>query len=297
MAPTASNSTATSTSDPDPDFKLYHYDPSLGAAILFIALFLAASCLHLYQLIRTRTWFFIPFVVGGFFEGVGYIGRAIGAQETPDWSVGAYVIQSVLILVAAALFAASIYMELGRIINLTDGGSHSLINTRWLTKIFVAGDVFSFLMQSSGGGIMASGGEGSMERGENIIIGGLVLQIIFFTFFIVVASVFHYRMSRRPSPRVLSDFTIARAWKKHLYVLYGGSWLILVRSVFRLVEYAQGNDGYLLSHEWFLYVFDAVLMLATMLLFAFVHPSELNALLKGGRGRAVRRIVSVYSLK
>ncbi|ETI26437.1 hypothetical protein G647_03214 [Cladophialophora carrionii CBS 160.54] len=289
--------TSNATSTPDSDFRLYRYDPSLGPAILFIALFFAASSLHLYQLIRTRTWFFIPFVVGGFFESVGYIGRAIGAQETPDWSVGGYVIQSVLILVAPALFAASIYMELSRIMQLTDGGSRSLINTRWLTKIFVAGDVFSFLMQSSGGGIMAGGSEDSMKRGENIIIGGLVLQIIFFTFFIVVASVFHYRMHKRPSARVLADITIASVWKKHLHVLYGGSWLIWIRSLFRLVEYAQGNDGYLISHEWFLYVFDAVLMLATMLLFAFVHPSELNALLKGGRGRAVRRVVSVYSLK
>jgi hypothetical protein len=149
MATTTSNSTTTSTSDSD--FKLYRYDPSLGAAVLFIALFSIASFLHLYQLLRTRTWFFIPFVVGGFFESIGYIGRAIGSQETPDWTVGAYVIQSILILVAPALFAASIYMELGRIIRLTDGGSRSLINTRWLTKIFVGGDVFSFLMQGSGG--------------------------------------------------------------------------------------------------------------------------------------------------
>lgn len=46
--------------------------------------------------------------------------------------------------------AASIYMVLGRIILLTDGDSHSLIRRRWITKIFVAGDVISLLMQSSG---------------------------------------------------------------------------------------------------------------------------------------------------
>ncbi|KIW65019.1 hypothetical protein PV04_07309 [Phialophora macrospora] len=290
MATTTSNSTS------DSDFELYRYDPSLGAAVLFITLFAIVSFLHLYQLLRTRTWFFIPFVVGGFFESVGYVGRAIGSQETPDWTVGAYVIQSILILVAPALFAASIYMELGRIIRLTDGGDRSLINTRWLTKIFVAGDVFSFLMQGTGGGIMAGGSESSMKTGENIIIAGLVVQIIFFTFFIIVAITFHARMRKRPSARVLGDITIATAWKRHMYVLYGGSFLILIRSLFRLVEYAQGNDGYLISHEWFLYVFDSVLMLTTMALFALVHPSELNALLKSGRGRVVRRVISVYSL-
>ena len=53
-------------------------------------------------------------------------------------------------MIAPALFAATIYMELGRIIALCDGEHHSLIKLRWLTKIFVAGDVLSFLMQAGG---------------------------------------------------------------------------------------------------------------------------------------------------
>jgi len=54
------------------------------------------------------------------------------------------------LLIAPALYAASIYMLLGRIILVTDGESHSLIRNRWLTKIFVTGDVFSFMMQGAG---------------------------------------------------------------------------------------------------------------------------------------------------
>lgn len=50
----------------------------------------------------------------------------------------------------------------------------------------------------------------------------------------------------------------------------------MVRSVFRVVEYLQGNAGYLLSHEVFLYIFDAVLMLGVMVLFNWVHPSEVT---------------------
>lgn len=41
-------------------------------------------------------------------------------------------------------------MELGRLITLADGEKLSLIRVSWLTKIFVGGDVLSFLMQSSG---------------------------------------------------------------------------------------------------------------------------------------------------
>lgn len=58
--------------------------------------------------------------------------------------------QTLLLLVAPALFAATIYMELGRIILLVDGEAHSLIKKKWLTKIFVCGDVLSFMMQGAG---------------------------------------------------------------------------------------------------------------------------------------------------
>ncbi len=80
----------------------------------------------------------------------GYIGRAVSSQQTPDWTLGPFVVQAVLLLVAPALFAATIYMELGRIIILVDGEHHSIIKKRWLTKTFVCGDILSFLMQSGG---------------------------------------------------------------------------------------------------------------------------------------------------
>ena len=92
--------------------------------------------------------------------------------------------------------------------------------------------------------------------------------------------IFHYRMLGAPTARAL-DPNIS--WKKHLNALYGASVLIMVRSIFRVVEYIQGYDGYLLQHEWYLYVFDAVLMLAVMVLFNVVHPSEVKAMLKGGK--------------
>lgn len=60
-----------------------------------------------------------------------------------------------------------------------------------------------------------------------------------------------------------------------MLVLYASSILILVRSIFRLIEYAQGNDGYLISHEVFMYVFDAMLMFFTMVVMSIYHPSEL----------------------
>ncbi|KAH7112498.1 putative RTM1-like protein [Dendryphion nanum] len=277
----------------DVDFKLYRYDPSMAAAVIFIILFLLITVVHAYQLMRTRAWILIPFVIGGFFQCIGYIGRAKSAAESPDWKVPTYSLQTILLLVAPALYAASIYMMLGRIILLTDGETHSIIRKRWLTKIFVVGDVVSFLMQGAGGGIMASGTISALETGENIIIGGLVVQLLFFGCFMVTSAIFHMRMRKIPTTTILTQ---SMPWERQLGALYGAGMLIFVRSLFRLIEYAQGNDGYLISHEVFLYVFDSTLMLATMVLLAWIHPSEITARLKNGNGRAVRRVISVYSL-
>jgi hypothetical protein len=50
---------------PGTKYLLYHYSPSKVAAIVFIALFGITTILHIFQLSRKRTWYFIPFVIGG----------------------------------------------------------------------------------------------------------------------------------------------------------------------------------------------------------------------------------------
>ncbi|KAL4994134.1 RTA1 like protein-domain-containing protein [Aspergillus recurvatus] len=260
-------------------WKAYLYDPSMTAAAIFIVLYGIVTGLHSYHLFRTRTWFFIPMVLGGYFEFIGYIGRAISSSQTPDWTLGPYIMQSVLLLVAPALFAASIYMYLGRIIVLVRGEKFSIIRISWMTKIFVAGDVLSFLMQSSGAGILVTN---SQQTGENIIVGGLFVQIIFFGFFVICSFIFQRRISSNATALGNASTT---PWLKHLYALYGSSILILIRSIFRVVEYLQGWDGSLLRNEAFIYVFDALLMWLVLVIFVIIHPSEVNCLL--GRGRVM----------
>ena len=51
---------------------------------------------------------------------------------------------------------------------------------------------------------------------------------------------------------------------------------IMIRSVFRVVEYVLGPGGYPLSHEWTLYAFDAVLIFIVMVVFSLWHPGYLR---------------------
>ncbi|UPK90651.1 hypothetical protein LCI18_001586 [Fusarium solani-melongenae] len=281
---------AGSESSGDAIFKLYRYDPSMAAAVIFIILFIAITGLHVYQLIVTKTWFFTCFVIGGFMQIIGYIGRAVSSTESPDWTVKPYVVQTLLLLISPALFAASIYMILGRIIVVTDGESCSPIRRVWLTKLFVFGDVLSFVLQGAGGAMMASGTLDDLHNGERIVIIGFIVQLVFFSLFAVTAGLFHVRFSGALSTKALAS---AIPWQRYLLVLYIAAGLIMIRSLFRLIEYAQGNAGYLISHEAYLYIFDSVLMFLTMALFAWEHPSQLNAKLQGG-ATAVRRGIQLY---
>jgi hypothetical protein len=70
-------------------------------------------------------------------------------------------------------------------------------------------------------------------------------------------------------------------WRRHMMVLYITSGLVFVRSVFRVAEYIQGEKGYLLSTEVYLYAFDSALMLVVMGLFNLVHPCQITMLTKG----------------
>ncbi|KAI9925070.1 hypothetical protein MW887_006478 [Aspergillus wentii] len=254
-------------------YKLYNYDPSTGAAVLFAAIFGATTAFHIFQMFKRRTWYFIPFVIGGMFEAFGYTSRYFSAKQTPNWTTPPYIGQSLLLLLAPSLFSASIYMILGRIIRLLRGDSRSLIRPSWLTKIFVTGDVLSFFIQSGGGGMLATAkSEDKVNLGNNVIIGGLIVQILFFGFFIIVSVVFHRRMNSSPTQ---ASLTMDIPWTRYMGVLYAVSVLIMVRSVYRVIEYVQGTTGYFQSHEAFLYIFDAVLMFVCCVVFNIFHPSRI----------------------
>lgn len=206
-------------------------------------------------------------------QTIGYCGRIWSHFDT--LSIGGFIIQAILILIAPALYAASIYMILGRLISAVGAERLSPIPIRWLTKIFVTGDVISFFLQAGGGGIQAGGTLDLFEIGEKIIIAGLFVQIAFFGFFVATAVQFHRRLLVDTEP-LSKESKASIPWKKHLAVLYTVSAVILIRSIFRVVEYLQGNGGYLISHELFLYIFDTLLMVLVMAIFLVFYIDGLR---------------------
>lgn len=185
-----------------------------------------------------------------------------------------FVVQNMFILVAPAIFAASVYMTLGRIVTSIAAEKHSPLRPSRLTATFLLGDILSFLIQGGSAGMMVVQNADLAKWGERLVIIGLAVQIVVFAIFCVVSIIFHRRVRHAPTQQ---SFDNSIPWEATLYMLYAVSFLIMVRSIFRVIEYAQGHTGYSLSHEWTLYVFDSLLMFAVTAIFAWRFPSELRA--------------------
>jgi hypothetical protein len=215
-------------------------------------------------------------------------------SEAPTFSLGPYIVQTITILIAPAFTAATIYITFGRIMLVVDGQSLSPIRQRYITLIFVCGDILSLLVQSNGASLLTRKNKpSSVKAGKWIVTGGLVVQVVFFGAFMLISVIFYRRLRKSPTPR---SKLIPKLWRTHLFKLYAASLLILVRSVFRVVEYTQGNNGYLLSHEVFLYMFDATLLSTAMLSFNIGHPSQITALLNGTKATSLLRVYTAEEL-
>lgn len=138
---------------------------------------------------------------------------------------------------------------------------------------------------------MAAGTVAAMNTGANIVIGGLAIQLLFFGFFVVVSAVFHRRMKSRKFSRIqvpLPSEGRIKNWESMMYALYAACFLILVRSIFRVAEFVEGNDGFIMRREYLLYIFDACLMSLTGLVLAVVHPGLFLGRDDGKRESALR---------
>ena len=125
----------------------------------------------------------------------------------------------------------------------------------------------------------------SIDRGRKIILVGLWLQIVFFSFFIITVVVLWIRLKKGAARNT--------PWQKHLIVLLIGSSMVMARCIYRVIEYVQGKGSYLMVHEVFIYVLDGGVMIVVMLIYLVAHPSEIWAWLTGGNKAVFLKIVTV----
>jgi hypothetical protein len=259
-------------------YLFYSYTPKKWVAITCTVSFLLALGFQIYWVVSAEKTFkydvaykhrrryigiMIPLMIGVLLEAIGYTFRVISANN-PEW-LAPYAVQMVMLFVAPKFIVATIYMCSVETIRRLKAEKYSIVPIRYLTKIFVLGDISSFIIQSSGGGLMVD----SAGVAKKLIVIGLLVQVAFYGCFIISMALFAYRINSSPT-EVSSSLKHTRPtfgnWTHGLAVLVISSVFILIRSIYLVVESMQGMGGYLRSHEVFLFVFDSVSILVTVIL-------------------------------
>jgi hypothetical protein len=182
--------------------------------------------------------------------------------------------QNLLILAAAPFLAATLYMSMGRIVIALDARRHSPISPRWLTKIYVLIDTLCVVSQLVGSVLPASGNADLIILSQRIILGGIITQLIALTIFLFTCWRVHRGCRQDPDKvdDVLKPFI---RWENHFRAIYLVTVLLILRSIVRSVEYLQGDGGFVVMHEAFIYSCDAALMWLVMVVFLVIHPQRL----------------------
>lgn len=159
------------------------------------------------------------------------------------------------------------------------------IPARWITKIFVACDIVTILIQVAGTTIGAGSdwvGE-TADIGSYVLMGGLAIQTLTLALFVAillqfagsdVISLRRCRMLGLRATFISSIFIEVREIINPRCDLIDllMSFFCKLRCVYRLIEHATGYDGYLFTHEWNFYVFEALPMIIAMTVVAVWYP-------------------------
>ncbi|KAG0418751.1 Protein RTM1 [Dictyocoela roeselum] len=161
---------------------------------------------------------------------------------------------SCCIILAPVGLAFTDYLLVGRLIR-TAGHQYSVVNAKFVEIGFIISDFLSIGIQSAGAGLVSRGtlaeNLDEANTGSRVLIGGLVINLISFCFFAIVTFHFHWSISRHKA-----GFTGREKWVKMFYALYLSIILLIIRSVYRIVEFSMGFRGYIATHELYFYIFE-----------------------------------------
>ncbi|KAK2685864.1 hypothetical protein QWA68_015091 [Fusarium oxysporum] len=121
--------------------------------------------------------------------------------------------------------------------------------------------------------ISASGKPEDITKGRTILIIGLIVQIAALSLFALNTEFLSRRIAQRKP--VMSQAGWQLSHNRFFRTLEGVTLLLVIRSIARSVEFLQGSDGFVISHEIFIYLFDATIVFLAMLALLVIHPGEL----------------------
>ncbi|KAJ7437202.1 RTA1-like protein [Mycena galericulata] len=257
----------------DPYNPLKYIASNVLTAIAFSLVLLVAFA----QTWLVRKWgskFMLSMVIGCYTFAFG-IGTRFGLHLHPD-SKGIYIVQYLTVVLSPCAFIAAEYVLLGRLARYLQCDQHLLVSPRRITVVFVSSDITTFLIQAAGGSISISNTLSVAEIGVHIFLAGLVLQLASFLTFTLIFIVFIHRVRTR-EPAIWASNNKWR-WFNDWHTLAGAMVLsflgILIRSVYRVAELAQGYDGHLTTTEAFFYGLDTLPLFIAISIYVPIWPGR-----------------------
>ncbi|GAA5909692.1 uncharacterized protein JCM6883_004600 [Sporobolomyces salmoneus] len=268
---------------------IYGYVPSLALGIVAIVTFGIALIGHLWRTVQskqTRT-FHALFVTGCLLELVGY-GSRLYSHYSP-FKVNGFVINYFFIVVAPIAIQAALYIALASAVRRicgTRGKGLLGFNPRWMVIGMIIADVITTLVQVAGASLLGTAESNlyqgkdvalTPEQANNILLAGLALQTAAFVIFILLLTLCVLRSRNLPSslqiPRKLS------------LLLFISSFLLLLRTTFRLAESASGIFSYASTSEGLFGGLEFTpVMLTTWVWVVVPLKGVLPRMIKGGEG-------------
>ncbi|KAI0303342.1 RTA1 like protein-domain-containing protein [Multifurca ochricompacta] len=270
-------STSNSTSD---RILQYNYIPTEWISIMYLALFGLSTFAHTVQAFYFRLWWLMPSVIFcGFLELTGWSSRLWSSQN--PFLDKPYIMQAVTLVIAPTPLVAANFILLGRIIRRL-GPQYSRLTPRRYTIIFVSCDIISLVIQALGGGIASvSTSRSQAQAGSHIALGGTVFQLVAIIAYCALAAEFLFRYTRdRPmrSARVPGEALrgmIDKRLRRMLIAMFIMTDFIVIRTVYRTVEFVDGWDGKVISTQWLFNVFDGAMIVLAMFTLNAFHPGVL----------------------
>ncbi|CCE62960.1 hypothetical protein TPHA_0D03240 [Tetrapisispora phaffii CBS 4417] len=274
--------------------------PNLAFNVIMLVLYVVLLITHLILLMYKQYFFSWMMIFSIILQFAGYCAR-VDSHSNP-YSVASYAVQSTFLIVAPVLFMGALYFQLAKLIEIY-GHKYCLIRSPKLySRTFISFDIFSFLIQAAGGGIVGSAASGSSDTttGKNVFLAGDILQIVTMTVFIFFIFDFSYKVfykarkiyqNTHSSALKLSEisqkmlepqyrkkyYPIRQDPERFVFKYYVIAFsitvvLVYIRCFYRLVEFIEGQEGAIHNHEGYFIGFDGVLMMTATLLMTVFHP-------------------------
>lgn len=271
------------------------YRPSIAGNVIYMLCFFVLFAAQMFYGIRKKTWTYMgALLVGIFAEIIGYVGR-IMLNKNP-FIMNNFLINLIPLTIAPALFTAGIYLCLTRVITAI-GSENSRLKPKMYTYVFIGFDLLALILQAIGGGMAATAKDKKGSKlGADIMIAGLVSQVISMVFFLIVWGDFALRVRRnklsgalaRTQPPLYDSLRATKAFRFFQWSLFLATILIFVRCIYRVAELWEGFSGHLANDEATFMIFEGPLIILALTAMTVFHPGRVFDDLWVPAGKGVR---------